>query len=179
MSVNNRDQYILKNVIDALVTKLYDTPYSEVSISELCRAANISRMTFYRHFNSKDEVIESYLETLLQKFLKEVVQKNRFASYIQYENMILAFQNVRNHSRYVEYIIKNNMGELLLRKLIDTEFSLSLRSQETEEDRFLSIAYASALYGVVVNWVREGMTISPEMLSRLLINLYQDKIKRY
>ena len=55
---------MLKNVIDALVNKLYDTPYSEVSISELCRVANISRMTFYRHFNSKDEVIESYIKRL-------------------------------------------------------------------------------------------------------------------
>ena len=179
MSVNSRDHYLLKNVIDALVTKLYDTPYSEVSISELCRVANISRMTFYRHFNSKDEVIESYLEALHQKFLEEVVHKNRFASYIQYENMLLAFQNDQEHSRYVEYIIKNNMGEILMRKLIENELDLSLRSQKTEEDRYLSIAYASAIYGVIVNWVREGMTASPETLARLLINLYQDKIKRY
>ena len=93
---------MLKNVIDALVNKLYDTPYSEVSISELCRVANISRMTFYRHFNSKDEVIESYLEALHQAFIKEVVQKNRFASYIQYENMLLGLQNVKENSRYVE-----------------------------------------------------------------------------
>jgi AcrR family transcriptional regulator len=136
-------------------------------------------MTFYRHFNSKDEVIESYLEALHQKFLEEVVHKNRFASYIQYENMLLAFQNVQEHSRYVEYIIKNNMGEILMRKLIENELNLSLRSQKTEEDRYLSIAYASAIYGVIVNWVREGMTTSPETLARLLINLYQDKIKRY
>ncbi len=170
---------MLKNVIDALVNKLYDTPYSEVSISELCRVANISRMTFYRHFNSKDEVIESYLEALHQAFIKEVVQKNRFASYIQYENMLLGLQNVKENSRYVEYIVKNNMGEILLHKLIEHELSLSLRSQHTEADRYLSIAYASAIYGVVVNWVREGMTTSPEWLAHFLTDLYQDKIKRY
>ena len=62
---------------------------------------------------------------------------------------------------------------------MENELNLSLRSQKTEEDRYLSIAYASAIYGVIVNWVREGMTTSPETLARLLINLYQDKIKRY
>jgi hypothetical protein len=119
------------------------------------------------------------LETLHQAFIKEVVQKNRFASYIQYENMLLGIQNVKENSRYVEYIVKNNMGEILLHKLIEHELSLSLRSQQTEDDRYLSIAYASAIYGVVVNWVREGMTTSPEWLARFLTDLYQDKIKRY
>ena len=71
------------------------------------------------------------------------------------------------------------MGEILLHKLIEHELSLSLRSQHTEEDQYLSIAYASAIYGVVVNWVREGMTTSPEWLAHFLTDLYQDKIKRY
>lgn len=179
MSVNDREQYLLKTVIDALVIKLNDTPYSEVSISELCRAADISRMTFYRHFSTKDEVVESYMEYLHQNYLKEVVQKNRFASYIQYENMLLAFQNVKTHIQYVEYLINNNLSEILERKLIENELSLSLRSQQTEEDRYLCVAYASTIYGIMVNWVREGMTTSPEMLSRMIIDLFQDKIKRY
>ena len=41
----------------ALLALMEAEPYAEISISALCRAAGVSRPTFYSLFGSKDDVV--------------------------------------------------------------------------------------------------------------------------
>ncbi|MBL0024612.1 MAG: helix-turn-helix transcriptional regulator [Saprospiraceae bacterium] len=40
---------------------------SRVTIEELCREAGVSKMTFYRHFNNKNEIIGKFWRWSLKK----------------------------------------------------------------------------------------------------------------
>ena len=43
----------------------------------------------------------------------------------------------------------------------------------------MTIAYANALYGVIIAWVQNDMRDNPEELAQLICDLYQQKIRRY
>ena len=43
-------------IVAALTEALGQTPYSDVTIKEVCAAAHISRPTFYRYFENKDAI---------------------------------------------------------------------------------------------------------------------------
>ena len=47
----------------ALLSLLADKPYAEISVSELCREAGVSRPTFYSLFGSMDDVVLFLLES--------------------------------------------------------------------------------------------------------------------
>ena len=44
-------------IADALLSLMREKPYAKISVSELCKRAQVSRQTFYTLFESKDNVI--------------------------------------------------------------------------------------------------------------------------
>ncbi len=49
-------------IADALVSLMNTTPYTQISICQICREAEVSRQTFYSLFSSKEKVITYELE---------------------------------------------------------------------------------------------------------------------
>ena len=56
-------------IAEALLQILEEKPYNEITISEVATRADLSRRTFYRHFETLDDVIDYQLETLCNEFL--------------------------------------------------------------------------------------------------------------
>lgn len=163
----------------ALIKLLEEKSFSAISVSELCKTANISRMTFYRYFDTKEDVIDKYLDMRFREYHAEVTKGKRHASFIQRDNILLGFEFFRKESDAIACLIKNNLGSSLRNQIIANELDLSLNSRENMESKYLTIAYASALYGIMVNWVVDGMNEDPEILTDLILSVYQNKIRRF
>lgn len=52
-------------LISAFLELLKSKSFDEISVSEICEAANVHRATFYKHFDDKFEFLNFCLETLL------------------------------------------------------------------------------------------------------------------
>ncbi len=55
----------------ALLELLKTVPYEDITVQKISDHAGVSRMAFYRNFDSKDDVIRYYLEKLTDQFLRE------------------------------------------------------------------------------------------------------------
>ena len=47
-----------KNLKDTLVELLMEVPFEQISITELCRRADVSRITFYSHYSDKYALVD-------------------------------------------------------------------------------------------------------------------------
>lgn len=56
-------------IMDSLIDLMNKKTFQDITISELVAHADLGRRTFYRHFTSKEEVLESYLNTLIKDFI--------------------------------------------------------------------------------------------------------------
>ena len=54
---NKTALYSQRLIADAMLTLLREKSYGEISVSDLCKTAGVSRQTFYSLFGSKDNVI--------------------------------------------------------------------------------------------------------------------------
>jgi AcrR family transcriptional regulator len=174
----NRD-YLLQCIAKAYTEKLRDRPLASVTVSQICEAANISRMTFYRHFKSKDEIVEANIRMIYQRFHEEVTLHARHGAYIKYENLLLACRYFERYADYISYLVENDMVDRLYKIMIDDELEMSLNSRNDPKNRYLTIAYASAVCSVLVSWVRDGMTQPAEEMAALLCDVFQTKLRRY
>ncbi len=52
-----------KNIVKALHLLMKTTPLDKISVTDVSRKANISRQTFYYHFNSMYDVFDWYMKT--------------------------------------------------------------------------------------------------------------------
>lgn len=63
---DRRTRITKKIVKDALLELLSAKPYEKLTIAALCRQAEITRATFYLHYNNLDEVLNEVLDDAIQ-----------------------------------------------------------------------------------------------------------------
>lgn len=179
MTDKNISVFLMECMAKALIELLKEKPLSAISVSEITQKAGVSRMTYYRNYASKEEIFEKYMDYLIECYHREVTEKSRHASYIRYENILLGFEYFRQNAELVRCLLDSRLGSNLRMKIIQNELDLSLSSQGDKESRYVTIAYANALFGVMTEWVQDGMKDSPEELAQLICDLFQKKIRRY
>ena len=68
-SNESRNAYVLEHLTDALLSLLAEKPMNEISISELCNVAGVGRTSFYRNFESKEEILKGHIRRLFQDWV--------------------------------------------------------------------------------------------------------------
>lgn len=62
---DRRTLYTINTVKDALLELLEEQPYEKITVASLCRQAEITRATFYLHFQDIDAVLDALLDEAL------------------------------------------------------------------------------------------------------------------
>lgn len=61
-------EWIIEAFLDLLKTKSYD----EIKTTEIYKEAQVSRNTFYRKFNSKNDIVEIIADNLISKYISSI-----------------------------------------------------------------------------------------------------------
>ena len=168
-------EYLAKALIDLLAEK----PLSAISVSELTKRAGVARVTFYRNFSSKEEVLERHVAGIVRTYEREVTRGIGFASFIREENIVLLARYFQRNELLVRRLIENRLGDYLRLAMERSVLALSLASERSADERRLAEAYANALFGVLANWTLNGCRDDPKPLARLMCELFQDRMRRY
>ena len=64
----NKENYSVKDEIEtALLALLSKKEYASITVTDLVKEAKVARVSFYRHFSSISDVLESIAEKTVQK----------------------------------------------------------------------------------------------------------------
>lgn len=53
----------------SLLKLLSEKPYSKITITEITSTAQLARRTFYRNFDSKEDILDLYIQTLFGEYV--------------------------------------------------------------------------------------------------------------
>ena len=62
-------------IMDSLINLMEKKEWSDISISEIATNAGVVRRTFYRHFDSKEDVLQAYLDGLVNIFVEALLKE--------------------------------------------------------------------------------------------------------
>ena len=62
--MNSTEKYIL----DALVILMGEKDYSSITVMDIVGKAGVSRVSYYRHFKNKEDVLRLYFANQIEKF---------------------------------------------------------------------------------------------------------------
>jgi len=100
---NRRSELTIENILACTEKIILESGADRISILDVCRAADISRGTFYRYFASQDELLDAFSRHKRERFhraLQEAVAPHedpdaRFAAIIGYLDHYLQHSNAR------------------------------------------------------------------------------------
>lgn len=156
----------------ALFALLEKTPFSKITVNDLCKTALVSRATFYMHFEDKYHLLRFALAEMQERMQAKDVEQGeaiRRMVYFAHEN----FGVLRN------LLIEDNNHELT--KLFSEAMVIStmekLRDRQQEGHVFdvplhvLALFISGGMAHLMMWWMTEGRDISPEEMIAHLTTL--------
>lgn len=64
--IDKRIRKTKRNLKETLITMMSETPFEEITITEVCQKADISRITFYTHYNDKYALIDDIFQDMIR-----------------------------------------------------------------------------------------------------------------
>ena len=169
--MNNKKEtttLVKKCIVDSLLLLMNEKDFDEISITEICNKAGVSRMTYYRNYYNKDDIIIEYLKDIAEDFKKEShswMQKNEYTN----KNVIrFLFAYFEKYSYCVITLRKANLSGLLqecLNNYLETETNMLKRQDPYEKYHMYS--YAGALFNVYMKWIDNGMKESVDEMAEI------------
>lgn len=176
--MDRRQRKTREAIFCALIDLLAEKEFSQITVEQIIRQADVGRATFYAHFETKDDLLKQLCQELFCHIfdaLEEHKPDHRhifscdppssvFVHLLQHllknDNRILQLLSSRSSSLFLQYFREN------LRHLVASQLPLfqARKSDRLPED--LWIDHISATFvETVLWWVDQGMTESPETVA--------------
>lgn len=153
-----------KVITESLLLLMKQYPYSEITVKQILLETDISRKTFYRNFLSKDDVLNSFIETILQDYVNTIQQQQQEYSFVKTLDIIFEFCE---RNREILFILRdNNLLYLLLEKLNALILKEHNRYNSQLQENHLGspllteyIVYFNigGIWNLIVRWIKNNM----------------------
>ena len=158
-----------KEITEALLSLMQNAPYNEISVKQIILEAKLARKTFYRNFESKDDVLISYLKGIFREYY-DVVNTGKvnvletIFLYVDKNRELL--QLLEKHNMlHVPLQCINEYLPLLHSKLFNETKSSALLFKNLDSEYIMAFNIG-AIWNVVTSWVHRGMTDTPETVKK-------------
>lgn len=163
-------RYSQSVITKSLFTLLEQETFAEVTITQICQYAEVSRTTFYRNFDTKEDIILLQLNKIHAKFepasynVAETNNREYLTSYYYFISNYKTFFS-RIESNHLFYLFQNSTASALpeypiLPILKDNSFF-------SEREDFVFTFLVSTVSSVLSLWVRHDFKETPEELAEL------------
>ena len=75
-------------IVSAILQLINDKPLSSISVSELCSKAGVSRMTFYRNYDSIEDIFVKQLNEIFEEYKSDDIAQNTEGFYSDEAHLI-------------------------------------------------------------------------------------------
>ena len=164
MNNDEKNSYVKKQITNALLILLKEKELKDISISEITTAAQVSRISFYRNYDDKDNIIKEYISITLNEWninhpktiehTEDDILGDIFAYITEYKDFYLLLRD-----RGIFYFLKDIIMD-----------ALGPKDEYPNFGAYTAAFIANGIYGWIEEWFLRGMQESGEEMTKLLKN---------
>lgn len=175
----------------ALKDLLKTKPYPKITVTDIAREAGFARHTFYNHYETKEELLNNMIDSILDEFFDNSTIQNITIESVGIDPKadrdvsIKFFEIWRDHAEVVKILNTVDIDCLLIDRLKENfeQFFSGFINQKGIDISPKLIEYfisfnAYAFLGVLRQWFRDEMKFSPEVMGDFLDHFAGVLLKR-
>ncbi len=163
MNMNNeqKNTYVKKQILTALLDLLKEKPLSDISVSELTSKAEIGRVSFYRNYQNKEDILKEESDRLIKEWGRlyesnpESTPESLFPS---------LFDFYRDHREFYTILYNAGMSSIMMETIIST---IQIMPEMPNLEAYMKSFWAYGIYGWMLEWIKRGMHESGDELKAL------------
>lgn len=156
-------------IANALVRLLQERPLEQISIQEITDVADVGRVTYYRNFNSKEDILYYKLNRTIEAWYRQLdvrIRTDRYLLLVGFLRLILSVRDL------FELLYKNGLSHIVLRCF---SAQIGPKKEGIGLDLFEMAYVTYGLFGLTDAWIKTGMRQTPEEIGRLLFSQFAAK----
>jgi len=164
---------LLKECLFTALIKLMDQKdFKDIKISEIAQKAGVSRMTYYRTYDSKEDILIQYFEEQSQKML-QVLKMNPDSTV--YEVFCLFFTFFKKEAHLMEYLYKAGLLQEVLQRFasfVSGAYDKSDTHTLEPKNKSYEVTFLSGgLFFLLLHWIERGLVETPDEMAQMTMRL--------
>ncbi len=174
-SMINRKHSTKDYITIALYYLMSKKDYESTTVTDICNKARVSRMSFYRYFNNKEDIFINYCDERFEEFFAQVKEKNinDIKSFL-----IEIFLFLKKYARQVNVLKKAHKENLIVEKFTDYGTYLAkhinlMVDNNPIANRILAAFLAGGTANILLLWFELGLDVPPEEMAEIATNIFR------
>jgi AcrR family transcriptional regulator len=144
-------------------------PFGQVTIKQLCLESGVSRQTFYRNYESLEEVMSRYLEKVWLDFSRSYCVSGRG----KLKNLEVTYAHLPLSKSLLEKLYSNSLFYLLQLSCSEAFAQIALKAGYNDmlgpnlPPDYLGAFVSSTMSTVLLRWTKGGFKETPSQLARI------------
>ena len=156
-----------KQVTDALLELMQKIPYEDITVTQLCQAAGVTRRIFYHLFSNKTGALHALVD-------HKIMDIESYGRGIPNES-VRFFRYWKDQKAFLDALAENGVSGLLLERMINNVLTEDYgvqywlqRNGWTNNSQEIIIFGLSGLVGLVYSWYYSGFRQDPQEMAALV-----------
>jgi AcrR family transcriptional regulator len=178
MSINQTDLRVIKTkrgLRDAFIHLLLEKGYDAISIQDIATEAEAARVTFYRHYKNKEELLVDCIDRICENIAANIQDASNEELQQGYSPMLAVYRQLMEDGKIYRTLSKSHAGQILTRRLIELfaeRVQIQLEARFSTEQfmapiEIIAFHIASAAVGLINWWIENEQPYSPEYMAQI------------
>lgn len=144
-----------KWILEALIILMKEKTFDKISVTDITQKAGVARLTFYRNYETKEEILLDYFEKRLEQYLLEM----RAGEKLNLENMLTAcFLYWSDDKDLLQLMLEQELMSLLFDPFV-TAFERVIESSLENREHYSETQIEfikGGLFMVMLHWIKKA-----------------------
>lgn len=170
---NMAHEIVVESLTESLLKLMKMKPFKNITVSELCLKAGVSRISFYRNFDEIEDILINKLNYMTSYWWNSYTSIDSWT--IDSDFCIKLKSIYRKEKDIIDLIYANGLSSVIKSHIFS---QCGPKDGDADNIKYASSVIAGAIYGYLDQWFTHHMNDTPFDLSlKLMLNLYQMMIE--
>jgi AcrR family transcriptional regulator len=147
----------------ALFKLMETTDYSKITISELTAEAKVSRVSFYRNYQEKSDIVKEYFRSIIKPYNDKA--PTCITPIFVYNFYVSALEDFKSHKKELLLLSKNNLLMYYTWELL-ASIRVNFKGEPGSKGYYNSLIFAGSFSLMVLTWIKRDFKEPPSLLAR-------------
>lgn len=157
-----KNTYVRIQMLNALLDMLKEQDIQSIAISDLIEKANVSRVSFYRNYSSKEDILIQEENRLFSewKYQYDLADKESPQNFTK--ELLNYYQD---HSKFYQSLYAAGLENIIINTIIQ---SADIKDDDSNTLAYFKSSIAYMVYGWVHEWMKRGMQETGTVLAAMI-----------
>ena len=165
---NERNRFTRMCLGDALIALMKQKDFKKITVSNISKKAGLSRVTYYKYYVQKEDIVNDYLAELVAEYIYEVNCHPEIGSMMTYKHILFSLNFFDKYADFFKTLENAGLHSLIINAM--NTFMEENVFKEYPGSIYELYCYAGALLNIFLTWEKNNKNISSENLAQIIEN---------